>query len=368
MKIYHILSNKDWAGTEVYAMSLAEEQRLHGHKVEIICADRPLIIKKFAEAGFKVHKMAIHGFLKNISALRIASLLNSSTEPTVIHVHRFIDTELVHNALKFVTSKKQPAFIATNHMCDPAPVEKKFNKIYKRIDRLLSVSRRAQQLFLSSAPTVDSDKLRVIINSTKKVAAHNYNHMKPGNTNEKVSLMTMGRIVKEKGIDTAIESLQYLPEATLTICGTGPEEYVSSLHTLARRLNVADRINWTGFTDKIIDYISRADIGIVPSRWEEPCALVNFEYLAAGVPLVTSNTGGQPEIITDGVEGFLVTPDDPQALAKAIRRLIDDPELRKKMGEAARKTFENRFTYDKFYNKVMRVYEEALSDKPSERP
>ena len=107
-------------------------------------------------------------------------------------------------------------------------------------------------------------------------------------------------------------------------------------------------------------YIGEADIAVIPSRWQEPCALVNFEFLAAGVPLVTSNTGGQPEIISEGIDGLLVPPNDPKALAEAIQRLVDDPDLRKKMGEAAREKFLNRFTYDKFYQRVMSVYDEAL--------
>ena len=67
--------------------------------------------------------------------------------------------------------------------------------------------------------------------------------------------------------------------ATLTICGGGSDNYVASLRALAERLGVNDRIRWIGFTDRIAEYISHADIGVIPSRWQEPCALVNFEFI-----------------------------------------------------------------------------------------
>ncbi len=170
-------------------------------------------------------------------------------------------------------------------------------------------------------------------------------------------MLFMGRLYPEKGVDTIIDAMPMMPDVSLTICGKGEENYTALLHERAKKNGVDNRIEWIGFTPKVVEYISRADIGVIPSRWEEPCALVNFEFLAAGIPLVTSNTGGQPEIITDGVDGLLVAPDDPKALAAAVNSLVDNPDRRKTMGKAARETFMRRFTYDNFYKQVMAVYE-----------
>ncbi len=359
MKIFHLISGRVWGGSEIYALTLAKEQRDHGHNVEIICPNRPLTLRKFQEAGFKVHVIQLNGHLNLFSPFKIAHLLRHNDD-TVLHIHRVIDTPLAAKAIKKINSKRRPALVCTHHLTDPARTGKKFDKGYAAVDRFICVSNKSREGLLSSDTAIDREKVRVIHNSIKTTPSE-ANHL--SDENGQINALFVGRISPEKGLDTAIEALPFLPEITLTVCGTGKEEYVSTLRALAQSLKVENRIVWVGFTDSPTDYISRAEIGLVPSRWCEAFGLVIIEFMANGVPVVTSDNGAQPEIITDGIDGFLVAPDDPKALANAVRRLIDDPALRKKMGEAARKTFENRFTYDNFYRQVMDIYDEALAAK-----
>ena len=360
MKIYHILSNRTWGGGEVYALTLAKEQVKNGHDVEIICANRPPVVDRFKAEGFKVHVMQLHGHINFLAPWKFANMIRKSSEETVIHVHRIPDTVFACKAINHLSKKEKPALVMTHHLIELPLPDKRYHKPYSKIDRIICVSQKSKDTLLSVPTNIDPKKVTVILNSTK-VKTENRENVAA--KNKSVNITYIGRIVEEKGVDTIISALPYIKGAKLTICGGGPGEYVDKLHSLAKDLKVEDRINWVGFTTEVSKYIAKADIGVIPSRWEEPCALVNFEFLAAGVPLVTSNTGGQPEIITDGEDGLLVSPDDPKALADALQRLIDNPELRIKMGEAARKTFEDRFTYDKFYKKVMDVYSEALDSK-----
>ena len=76
----------------------------------------------------------------------------------------------------------------------------------------------------------------------------------------------------------------------------------------------------------------------------------------AGLPVVATKVGGVPELVEDGVTGFLVPPRDPQALAKALQRLIDDPELRRRMGEAGREKALREFTLDRMLRESEGVY------------
>ncbi len=360
MKIFHIMSNRTWGGGEVYVLTLAKEQRENGHSVEIICADRPPVVDRFKKEGVKVTVLQMHGQINLFAPRKFARMIRKSYQPTVVHVHRIPDTVFASKAISLLPEDRRPSFIMTHHLIDLPFTDKKFDRPYEMLDRIICVSQKSKDTLLSVKSHIDPTKVTAILNSTKVVTTKSPEN-KP---KDRPAMITyVGRVVKEKGVDTLIEALARVQGATLTICGGGAsekDEYVTYLHKLADRINVNDRINWTGFTTDVTKYIGEADIAVIPSRWQEPCALVNFEFLAAGVPLVTSNTGGQPEIISEGIDGLLVPPNDPKALAEAIQRLVDDPDLRKKMGEAAREKFLNRFTYDKFYQRVMSVYDEAL--------
>lgn len=358
MTIFHLISGRIWSGVNGYALTLATEQRADGHHVEIISANRPRLTSRFTDAGFKVTTMQIHGHFNPVSPLRLAWMLRRCPADTVIHVHRVDDLPLVARALRLLPAARRPRFVLTQHLARTAPLGRKFRLPYSLLDRIIFVSARSRELFLSSAPAIDPAKLTVIHNSiiTPSVAQSADDEEPPTATDRPFRILYLGRIHPEKGLDTAIQALQQLPEAVLTVCGTGDDSYTASLQRLASRLGVHNRIRWAGFTDCPTPFITATHIGILPSRCEEACALANFEFMSAGKPMVTSSLGAQPEIITDGVDGLLVAPDDPAALAAAIRRLIDEPELLARMGEAARHTFATRFDYASFYNKIMRAY------------
>lgn len=363
MKILHIASNREWGGGEVYIATLAKEQMNHGHDVEIICANRPEIIKRFKEEGLKVRVMQIHGHLNFITPLKIAGLMRKHGGNAVIHIHRLPDSPVVSHALNLISRAKRPGFVCTHHLIDTPPMDAVLQKAYRSLDCIICVSNKSREHLLSIPSTIDPQKVTFILNSTKTKIQHINNPLLSENKSEDINLLYIGRFYPEKGVDTLIEAIALTKGASLTLCGKGSDNYTNTLIQLINRLGLQQRINIIGFTDNVAEYIAKSDIGVIPSRWEEPCALVNFEFLACGKPLVTSNTGGQPEIITDGVDGLLVPPDNPKALADAINKLILDPELRSKMGNAARETFERRFTYDKFYSKVMDVYQRALAHR-----
>jgi len=83
--------------------------------------------------------------------------------------------------------------------------------------------------------------------------------------------------------------------------------------------------------------------------------------MMAGLPVVATEVGGVPELVENGVTGFLVPPRDPDALAEALQKLLNDPELRQRMGEAGREKALREFTLDRMLAGTQKVYEEILS-------
>jgi len=104
------------------------------------------------------------------------------------------------------------------------------------------------------------------------------------------------------------------------------------------------RILYVGYRDDVENIYCSSDILVMPSRWQEPFGLINIEAGAARRPMVASRVGGIPEVIRDGVNGLLFSPDDFAALVYAVRHLLESEALRTAMGARARLIVEKEFT------------------------
>jgi L-malate glycosyltransferase len=146
-------------------------------------------------------------------------------------------------------------------------------------------------------------------------------------------------------------------KARLVMVGDGPE--LKPCKDLAHELGVFDRCTFTGTYDAIWELLPQADVFLLPSEYES-FGLSALEAMACAVPVVSSNTGGLPEVIEDGVSGFLHTPGDTAAMAESIRRLLSDDALARQTGEAARERATSLFrreallpVWEAYYQKIL---------------
>ncbi len=160
----------------------------------------------------------------------------------------------------------------------------------------------------------------------------------------------LGQIRDIKGVGDFIEMAKRLPhpDARFLIAGEcrDPDKFEGSYSEegLKAAFGNDDRLRYLGYLERVEDLYRSSDIVVVPSRWQEPLGLINLEAGACRKPVVATRSGGIPEIITDGENGFLVDIGDVDALAERTARLIDDQDLRQRMGEAARARVETDFT------------------------
>lgn len=129
---------------------------------------------------------------------------------------------------------------------------------------------------------------------------------------------------------------QNIPTARLEIAGDGPER--ARLQSLACGLGLGDRVAFRGWLqpEEMRRFWARAAIAVLPSRVEEGLGMVLVEAALAGCALVGSDLGGIRDILRPGRNGLLVPPEDPQALARALCRLLGNPDLVRAVGAAAR--------------------------------
>jgi glycosyltransferase involved in cell wall biosynthesis len=168
----------------------------------------------------------------------------------------------------------------------------------------------------------------------------------------------IGRLERQKGFDTLIRALADVEDATLALVGDGSER--GPLEDLARSVGVADRVVWAGWSDNARGYLGSFDVFALPSRFEGfPLAVL--EALLARSAVVAADVGDVAEAVRDGETGLLVPTEDPAALASAIRRLLGDEDLRRRLGERGRRLVLERFTASHMTRAFESLYEQVLS-------
>lgn len=153
-------------------------------------------------------------------------------------------------------------------------------------------------------------------------------------------LLAMGRLHRNKGFDLAIRALALIPCAQLAIAGEGPER--EALEALAREAGVAGRVAFLGWRSDVGALLAACDVFVCSSR-HEPLGNIVLEAWSASRPVVALAAQGPSELIADGETGLLVTPEDTQALAVAIRTLLDDPQRAARLAQAGRAAYARDF-------------------------
>jgi glycosyltransferase involved in cell wall biosynthesis len=175
-----------------------------------------------------------------------------------------------------------------------------------------------------------------------------------------VPVLTMvGRLAPPKDPLTVLKACQLL-QADFRLLIVGDGELRNKAEDFVSQNNLEHKVIFTGERNDVPEILSVSDIFILASQLEG-LPLVIIEAEMAGLPIVASHVGGVPEMVEDGITGFLVPPRNPGALAEALQKLIKDAHLRQRIGLAAREKALNEFTFDNMLANTRRVYKEVLS-------
>jgi glycosyltransferase involved in cell wall biosynthesis len=165
----------------------------------------------------------------------------------------------------------------------------------------------------------------------------------------------LGRLSPEKGIETLLAAhAETVPELPLAIAGTGP-----LLEGLRARWPQAIFLGHLDGSD-LERTIRRASLVVVPSQWYENCPMSVLEAMAYGKPVVASDIGGIPELVEHGETGLLFPPGDRAALGDCLLQLMTDPLRRQRLGAAARRRVEGRFSLERHNRAVLGLYLNAI--------
>lgn len=283
--------------------------------------------------------------------------------PDIIHVHHVMPFPWIARFIKIAYGLN---FIVTVHGSELPTLENDKRYPYLTTEALLKAKRIVPNSFWTKEwmqkvlGNQFQNQIRVIPGGVDLSAFPE--EMDTSDVNRKYNLegkkliLFSGKLTKYKGVRYLIQAAKNI-NAIIGITGDGPER--KNLENLVKELRLSN-VRFFGFIDdnKLIKLYYRADICVVPSVWDEPLGLVVLEAMATKTPVVVTRKGGIPLAVKDGVNGLFIRPRNPKEISEKVNLLLKDENLRTKIGERARKTIIERFTWEKVAHKYERIYNE----------
>ena len=290
--------------------------------------------------------------------------------PDIVHTHASSTARL---AARFVKNAK---IVYTRHCA--YPVSERIKKgmghfFYKHInellaDRIIAVGNAAEENLLEGG--IDKEMITTFFNGVEKVKETSKEEKKKLREKyhikeEEKVIGIVARLEEVKGHDTFIESAKILLEekkinAKFFILGTGSEE--ERLKQKVKDLGLSDRIIFTGFVKNVGDYLNIFDVQVNCSFGTETSSLSLLEGMSIGVPAVASNYGGNPYLIKEGENGYIVPIQSARETAEAIARILNNTEVQKHMHQKSVEIYEEKYTVERYTKNVERIYEEMASE------
>jgi L-malate glycosyltransferase len=231
-------------------------------------------------------------------------------------------------------------------------------------DKVFAVSEQVRQHCIE-VDRIDPSRVQTIYNGLEladwgKVA-------QPAKRPGEYLIVTVGNIRRVKGHDVFIKAaatiVSQFPNVSFNIAGDVLEPaYFEELQASVRELNLSDHFHFVGGVTNLREYLSAADIFVLPSR-SEGFSNAIVEAMAASLPVVATNVGGNAEAVQDGVSGVIIPSDDDAALSTAIIRLLSNRSEATQMGAEGKKLAAERFTTDAMMSQITSAYASLLKGK-----
>jgi glycosyltransferase involved in cell wall biosynthesis len=372
--VVEVLATGTNGGAQEHLFGLVTRMDHSRFEVSIVSLSPGSAVRKLERAGFSVLVLD-----EPDDAIAVGALAAHLVEirPDVVHNHMY-RAELVGTRAAIALGEvghRRPYIVSTVHSSRVRSEEDRemLRVLTPRMDQLIAVSTAIEAKLVTEGRT--GAPIRRIYNG---VDLSRYENQEPCCTLPEEYGMEPGsqivgvvaRLEPEKGHPTLLEAwpavLRSVPDAYLLIVGEGSRR--DALEALARDLRIAHRVVFTGRRDDVPAVTAALDVAVLPS-YREAQGLSILEALALSRPVVASNVGGIPEMITDGENGLLVPPHDADALAASIVRLLRDHPFADTLGRAGHDMVHDRFDIAVMVSLVQQIYEDgARAVRPTTLP
>ncbi len=365
-RILHTESSRGLGGQEYRILAEAKAMGLRGHDVVIAAPGNSQLATLAKEGG--LHCEAIPVGMSGWGRLVPLFLkLLVKHQIQIVHTHGSQDSWTASMAARL--SSLRPIIIRTRHKSTPVSVSFRHDVLYRYLPhavlttgeavrhQLITQNRLKPDAVFSIPTGVDMKKFQ-LEESCPKVKIN------LGIQMEQPVIGTVSFLRPEKGLDVLIDAVFLLqmefPNICCVIVGTGNEH--ENLLARIRQKKLDERVILPGFRKDIPELLSAMDVFVLPSL-EEGMPQSLLQAMAMERAVVASSVGGVPEVIHDGQTGFLVSSNDPSALAEKVGMLLRDPERRRTFGMGGRRAIANDYSLDAMLTKTEQIYSHLWEER-----
>lgn len=362
MRVAHLLIGGEVSGGQLVALQLAHALRERADDALFVSPARGAFTERAEAEGFRV----VHGDVARLPRLRGMLALSQrlhDEQVDLLHTH----TLAAANALGRLAARwaRIPVVshlhIENSFRSTTRPLLRGFdNRTARLCAALLAVSEDTKRAYERQGYP---KRIDVVYNGVELDGAVSPGlRSELGIPNGAPLVGEVGRLCDVKGQRELIAALAQVPDARALLVGADLEQggaFQASLEREAERFGVRDRVVFAGRRDDVSQLLAELDVLALPS-WTEGLPLVVLEAMARRRPVVATPVGGTPEVVVDGETGLLVPPRDPVALAAALRRLLADAELRRRMGDAGYERVRDHFSAGEMTRRVLAIYDKVL--------
>lgn len=333
LRIVHSEAATSFGGQEGRIFKEMTAMRARGHHVEAICQPRALLVDRLSDAGFTVHKVAMDGpvnYLKGVAAVR--GILKEGRFD-VLNTHSRRDTVIAALSARLAGT---PLIVRTRHLSNKVGSMWSYTCLPHRVT---AVSDHVRNYLIERG--VPPNKVATVYSPIVLPPPVERSTLRDelGLADDDIIVGCVAVMRATKGhkdlIDAIVPLMTSRPKLHLVFVGGGSPVFEQTQDYIAK-LGLQDRIHLMGMRRDVPNLLAGFDVFALATQ-QEASGTVYVEAQASGLPVIGTDVGGVSEMFRDGDTGILVPPKHPQALTDALQRLIDDPALRRRMGDAGRK-------------------------------
>lgn len=375
IKVLNIISDLNVGGAGKCVINFCKNYNKKKFEIVVVVPEGSELVPELKKTSARV--IEVDG-LKNKS-LDIKSFFKlrkiiKEEKPDIVHTHA---SSIAKLAARFVRGTK---VIYTRHSVFPVSDRIKYGVgrwAYKTVneftsDRIIAVAEAAKENLTDGG--IDENMIDVILNGVEKIeesSKADKEELKKeyGIENDEKVVGILARLEKVKGHEYFIDAAKIVLEsgikAKFLILGTGAEE--EYLKQKVKDMNLEDKIIFTGFIKNVKDFVNIFDVQVNCSYGTEATSLALLEGMSIGVPAVVTDYGGNPGVIKDGKNGFLVPIKSPEKTAEAIIKILSDNALNEKLKKKSIEIFNEKFTVKVYTKNIEEEYVKVSEAKKKRR-
>ncbi len=365
IKVLNVITDTNFGGAGRLLVNYLKNFDRQKFEIVVAIPKGSVLTPEITKLGYEVIETE-HGADKSLDFKSISELTKiiKDLKPDIVHAHASLSSRIA----AYIAGVKSRIY--TRHCYFDLPKSattfprKQISGFINNFlsTEIIAVAQAAKQNLLDTG--VDEKKITVIVNGVEPLEELDTMHRSEIRASMNVSnddflVGISARLEPVKGHDTFIKAAKLVSEkhdnAKFMIMGTGT--LAESLKEDVEKLGIANKVIFTGLIEDVTGHVNAMDLNINCSYGTETSSLALSEAMSVGKPALATNFGGNPYMITEGVNGYLYPTHDANALAELIMKIMSDASLYKTLSEGARKCYAEKFTANRMTKSLEEIYE-----------